>query len=1038
MKRLRTTSPLLWALLACALWAGPARGAITLHPSTILPGSIPVGINYQGRIQVDGKDVTSDSRAPWGIVFRIYNCNRILPTVPCVDEQGKPEQLLAVIPSSYTNTSIDISAGLFKAGIIFSTSDLFDVGGQRWLEVEIDKPFQKLGDGQKLTPRGLLTAMPYALVAKSVEGTIDISEGDLSITTAAATNNTAFYISSGTAFIGVWTSHPYTLLTISSGTLTLDGPGAGLHLASGTMTIDGAGASLVVVGPATFGNPGTQSTFTVTGTLQLPSASPLGPPSGGTGNTFSSPSPVKGDIPYFSVAGSKMDLLNIDITPDKILRSGSTKIPGWTSATYPSGSPLNSVPKNSLLYGDSASNQKVSALGIGAASTTLRSNGTAPAWGSVLYPNSVAQGDLLYGYYNTTLSSVSLLAIGPAGKILRSTGAVPSWSSVNYSTEVYEGDLLYGSAINIVSTLTLVTAATSYLANTGGGNTIPAWEKVDLTNGVKNALSIAHGGTGSDLYAAGQQGAIPYFSNATQMAALAPDTSGYVLETNGDAPPSWVDLSAAGVAYAAHNLAGGAQGSLPYQLSGGNTGMLAKGTAGQLLMMAVTSPTWTTATYPGSTSKNQILYSSFDNTVAGLVAKSSGVLVTDGSGAPAIGKNIPTGVTIGGSYIYRVGGGTKVRLEDGGTNADLSGAGNIGGLLFKFDASTLAVTGPLTGILRADGAGPTAMTGTLGYDAYWLTTSTIAAEQYTAVSRGGTNADLSGAGRIGGLLYKVAGGPVPDQSRLAVSEALTGVLRADGNGPTANTGTTGYNAYWLTASTIAAEQYTAVSRGGTNADLSLSGAGRTGGLLYLYKVGPSTTIVVSEALTGVLRADGNGPTANTGTANYITYWLTASTIAATLRVALSSGGTGTDLSGATTGGLIYKKDATSLAGTGALPDGVLRGDGTGTPAAMTGTPGYIAYWVTDSTIAATRYVSISSGGTNADNSAADTGALFYMAGSSIVATSALTGVLKSNGNGAPSAMTGTANYLAYWSDNYTLAATRYVSISSGGTNADTY
>lgn len=69
------------------------------------------------------------------------------------------------------------------------------------------------------------------------------------------------------------------------------------------------------------------------------------------------------------------------------------------------------------------------------------------------------------------------------------------------------------------------------------------------------------------------------------------------------------------------------------------------------------------------------------------------------------------------------------------------------------------------------------------------------------------------------------------------------------------------------------------------------------------------------------------------------------------------------------------------------------------------------------------------GGTNANLSAAATGGLIYKGASALTATGALTGVLKGNGSSAPTAMTGTANYVTYWSDANTIAATQYLNLS---------
>ncbi len=65
---------------------------------------------------------------------------------------------------------------------------------------------------------------------------------------------------------------------------------------------------------------------------------------------------------------------------------------------------------------------------------------------------------------------------------------------------------------------------------------------------------------------------------------------------------------------------------------------------------------------------NQIAYFSSTNNLAGISTAASSVLVTNVSGVPGLSTDLPTAVTIGSAYIYRVGG-TKVAVTDGGTGA---------------------------------------------------------------------------------------------------------------------------------------------------------------------------------------------------------------------------------------------------------------------------------------------------------------------------------------------------------------------------------
>src|ERR1700677_182596 len=54
-----------------------------------------------------------------------------------------------------------------------------------------------------------------------------------------------------------------------------------------------------------------------------------------------------------------------------------------------------------------------------------------------------------------------------------------------------------------------------------------------------------------------------------------------------------------------------------------------------------TDPAWSTATYPPTTTINQLLYSSSANTIAGLATANSSILVTSGTGVPSLSTTLP-------------------------------------------------------------------------------------------------------------------------------------------------------------------------------------------------------------------------------------------------------------------------------------------------------------------------------------------------------------------------------------------------------------
>lgn len=129
----------------------------------------------------------------------------------------------------------------------------------------------------------------------------------------------------------------------------------------------------------------------------------------------------------------------------------------------------------------------------------------------------------------------------------------------------------------------------------------------------------------------------------------------------------------------------------------------AAGTAGQIFRSNGTNFVLSTSLWPDTTTANQILYSSAANTIAGITTANNGVLITSGAGVPSIATDIPTAVTLGGSYIYRAGG-TDVPVADGGTGASSLTAN---GVLLGNGTSAVQVTatGTANQVLTSNGGG---------------------------------------------------------------------------------------------------------------------------------------------------------------------------------------------------------------------------------------------------------------------------------------------------------------------------------------------
>jgi hypothetical protein len=202
----RSISPSIPLLLAAVL-AGPAGAVAGFIPqATATPGSVPQGINYQGRLDDNGVPVTATKQ----MTFRVYDA----PAAGNLMWAG-------------TSQFVRITVGLFNAVVPVPVSALVG-GGARYLEVQID--------GTTMSPREPLNSVPYALIAKSVEGTIDVSTAGLSILPNSGTNTPALFISSQTGNVGIGTASPASKLHMSSGTLTVDGTGGSINVAVGSVT----------------------------------------------------------------------------------------------------------------------------------------------------------------------------------------------------------------------------------------------------------------------------------------------------------------------------------------------------------------------------------------------------------------------------------------------------------------------------------------------------------------------------------------------------------------------------------------------------------------------------------------------------------------------------------------------------------------------------------------------------------------------------------------------------------------------------------
>jgi len=208
---------------------------------------------------------------------------------------------------------------------------------------------------------------------------------------------------------------------------------------------------------------------------------------------------------------------------------------------------------------------------------------------------------------------------------------------------------------------------------------------VNLTNGFNASFSVASLSAGRTLTLPDASGTIALTSNLPSAAALTKTDDTNVTLTLGGTPATAL--------LQATSLTLGWTGQLSLARGGSNNSLTASAggivwsdasklnilagtsTANQVLLSGnVATPAWSTATYPATTTINQLLYSSSANTITGLATAAAAVLTTVSS--------VPTWAN-------------QLGLSLGGTNANLSATGGTSQVLKQTSVGANITVGQL-------------------------------------------------------------------------------------------------------------------------------------------------------------------------------------------------------------------------------------------------------------------------------------------------------------------------------------------------------
>lgn len=222
---------------------------------------------------------------------------------------------------------------------------------------------------------------------------------------------------------------------------------------------------------------------------------------------------------------------------------------------------------------------------------------------------------------STSITTVGTITIGT----WNGTAVDETHGGTNQTTYTL-GDSLYASAANTLSKLSgNITAVKQYLSQTGTGavSAAPGWATI-AGGDITGAALTAGNDTNVTLTAGG--------TSATALLRAASITAGWAGQlslTRGGTNAS-LTASNGGIVWS---------NATQFQILSGTA------TANQMLQSGSSAtPAWSTATWPATTTINQILYSSAANTVTGLATANSGVLITSAGGVPSISSTLPSAV----------------------------------------------------------------------------------------------------------------------------------------------------------------------------------------------------------------------------------------------------------------------------------------------------------------------------------------------------------------------------------------------------------
>ncbi len=387
-------------------------------------------------------------------------------------------------------------------------------------------------------------------------------------------------------------------------------------------------------------------TISNAGVVAFPVA-PLGLTSGGMNASLTA---SNGGI-FYSTASAGAILAGT-ATAQQLLMSGASTTPQWSTTTYPLTNAISTLlyasatnvisalatANNGLLVTSSTGVPSILA-GPGTTGNLLISNAAAaPSFTTFSYPTTVgATGSIHISNGTNIVSSTSLWpnTVGTSRKVVISDGTSNVYSTETYAVPGTSGNVMTSDGTNWISS---VPASTSLLTTKGdlfSFSTVDA--RLPVATGDGKVLQVSSGATTGLAYST------PTYPSASGSAGTILRSDGtnnlYTTSTypNTNAVSTLLYASSANVMAA---LATANNGTFITSATGVPSILAGPGTTGNILQSnAAAAPSFSSATYPSSTTINNVLFSSATNVVGQIAAVNGGVLVSNNTGVPSMLAN---------------------------------------------------------------------------------------------------------------------------------------------------------------------------------------------------------------------------------------------------------------------------------------------------------------------------------------------------------------------------------------------------------------